>query len=78
MCGDSFVARWDRLKDTGRHLTLHYGHLNMEARVSLKIMCSTLLRGNHMIDVTRDRVVLIYHLRGAYRSMWGLFCGIIC
>lgn len=56
------VARWDRVRDTGRHLTLHYGHFNLEAQVWLKIVCSTLLPGKHMTDVTREGVVFIYRL----------------
>lgn len=58
----NFVARCDRVRDTGHHLTLHYGNFNLEARVWLKIVCSTLVPKKHMTDVTRERVVLIYHL----------------
>uniref|UniRef100_M1CJJ9 Putative plant transposon protein domain-containing protein n=1 Tax=Solanum tuberosum TaxID=4113 RepID=M1CJJ9_SOLTU len=43
LCGVNSVARWDRVRDTGRHLTLHYGHFNLKARIWLKIVCSTLL-----------------------------------
>ncbi|KAG5628010.1 hypothetical protein H5410_013228 [Solanum commersonii] len=62
LCGVNSVVRWDRVRDMGRHLTLHYGHFNLEARIWLKIMCSTLLLCKHTTDVTRERVVLIYHL----------------
>jgi len=62
LCGVNFVAWWDKVRDTGRHLTLHYGHLNLDARIWLKIMCSTLLPCKHMTDVTRERVVLVYRL----------------
>ncbi|KAH0709064.1 hypothetical protein KY284_010491 [Solanum tuberosum] len=62
LCGVNYVARWDRVRDTGRHLTLHYGHFNLEARIWLKIVCSTLLPCKHTTDVTRERVVLIYRL----------------
>ncbi|KAH0709236.1 hypothetical protein KY284_010663 [Solanum tuberosum] len=62
LCGVNSVAWWDRIRDTGCHLTLHYGHFNLEARIWLKIVCSTLLPCKHTTDVTRERVVLIYHL----------------
>ncbi|KAH0754743.1 hypothetical protein KY290_025013 [Solanum tuberosum] len=61
-CGVNSVARWDRVRDTGRHLNLHYGHFNLEAHIWLKIVCSTLLPCKHTTDVTRERVVLIYGL----------------
>lgn len=35
--GVSSVSRWDKIKDTGRHLTLYYGHLNVESRLWLNI-----------------------------------------
>lgn len=62
LCGVTFVARWDQVRDTVWHLTLHYGHLNLEARVWFKIVRSTLLSGKHMTDITRERVLLIYRL----------------
>ncbi|KAH0652424.1 hypothetical protein KY289_030102 [Solanum tuberosum] len=62
LCGANFVARWDRVRNTGRHLTLHYGHFNLEARIWLKIVCSNLLPCRHTIDVTREIVVLVYRL----------------
>ncbi|KAH0650410.1 hypothetical protein KY284_030322 [Solanum tuberosum] len=62
LCGVNSVARWDRVIDTGCHLTLHYGHFNLEARNWLKIMCSTLLSCKHTTDVIRERVMLIYRL----------------
>lgn len=47
LCGVNFVVSWDMVRDTGRHLTLYYGHFNLEARVWLKIMCSTTLGKAH-------------------------------
>uniref|UniRef100_M1DA89 Putative plant transposon protein domain-containing protein n=1 Tax=Solanum tuberosum TaxID=4113 RepID=M1DA89_SOLTU len=58
--GDEYVD--EGVRDTGHHLTLHYGHFNLEARIWLKIVCSTLLPCKHTIDVTRERLVLIYGL----------------
>ncbi|KAG5605589.1 hypothetical protein H5410_027081 [Solanum commersonii] len=62
LCGVNSVARWDRVRDTGRHLTLHYGHFNLEVRICLKIMCITLLSCKHTTNVTREKVVLVYRL----------------
>lgn len=62
LCGVTFVARWDRGRDINRHLTLHCRHLYVEGRVWLEIVYSALLTGNHITDVTRERVVLIYQL----------------
>ncbi|KAG5630288.1 hypothetical protein H5410_002005 [Solanum commersonii] len=31
LCGANSIARWDKIRHTGCHLTLHYGHLNLEA-----------------------------------------------
>uniref|UniRef100_M1E183 Putative plant transposon protein domain-containing protein n=1 Tax=Solanum tuberosum TaxID=4113 RepID=M1E183_SOLTU len=52
----------DEVRDMGRHLTLHYGHLNLDAEIWLKIMSSTLLPCKHTTEVTRERVVLVYQL----------------
>uniref|UniRef100_M1DUH5 Putative plant transposon protein domain-containing protein n=1 Tax=Solanum tuberosum TaxID=4113 RepID=M1DUH5_SOLTU len=59
-CGVNSIARWDRVRDTGRHLTLYYGHFNLEVRIWLKYVCSTLLSCKHTTNVTRERVVLVY------------------
>ncbi|KAH0655820.1 hypothetical protein KY285_030702 [Solanum tuberosum] len=62
LCGVNSIAQWDRVRDTGYHLTLHYGHFNLEAHIWLKIVCSTLLPCKHATNVTRERVVLVYRL----------------
>ncbi|KAG5589799.1 hypothetical protein H5410_040313 [Solanum commersonii] len=73
LCGVNFVVWWDRVRDTGRHLTLHYGHFNLEARIWLKIVCSTLLPCKHTTDVTRERVVLVYRLmKGLPVNVWAI------
>ncbi|KAH0649990.1 hypothetical protein KY284_029902 [Solanum tuberosum] len=62
LCGVNFVVRWDRVRNTRCHLTLHYSHFNLEARIWLKIVCSNLLPCKHTTDVTREIVVLVYRL----------------
>ncbi|KAH0669773.1 hypothetical protein KY285_023928 [Solanum tuberosum] len=62
LCVVDSTARWERSKDTGRHNTIHFANFNQVARVWLKIVCSVLLPAKHLIEVTRDRVVLVYML----------------
>lgn len=62
LCGENSTVRWNRSRETGQHATLPYSHLNLEARVWLKIVSSVILPGKHTTEVTRDRVILIYRL----------------
>ncbi|KAH0658257.1 hypothetical protein KY289_027005 [Solanum tuberosum] len=62
LCGVDSTARWERSKDIRRHNTLNFANFNQVALVWLKIVCSVLLPAKHLIDVTRDRVVLVYML----------------
>ncbi|KAG5631152.1 hypothetical protein H5410_002869 [Solanum commersonii] len=62
LCWVNYVARWDRVRDTGRHSTLRYAHLKLEARVWLKIVSRTLFPCKHMFEFTRERVMLVYRL----------------
>lgn len=39
-CGVTSFSRFDRVRDTVHHLSLHCGHLNWDSQVWLKIMCS--------------------------------------
>lgn len=43
-------------------MTFPYAHLNKDAHIWIRIICHCLILGKHMIDVTRDRVFLIYAL----------------
>lgn len=43
LCGVTSVARWDRVRDMGRHLTFHYRHLNLVAWVWINSVCRNLL-----------------------------------
>ncbi|KAG5612368.1 hypothetical protein H5410_023649, partial [Solanum commersonii] len=45
-----------------KHNTLHFANFDQVTWVWLKIVCSVLLPAKHLIDVTRDRVVLVYML----------------
>ncbi|KAG5605398.1 hypothetical protein H5410_026890 [Solanum commersonii] len=57
--------------DTCRIATLHYTHLNQEACMRLKIVCSTLLPCKNTLEVTTDRVVLVCRLmKGLQINVW--------
>ncbi|KAG5609519.1 hypothetical protein H5410_020800 [Solanum commersonii] len=62
LCGAQSIAKWIRHGHRGYHQSYPYAHMNREARVWLKIVMNCLIPGLYFIEVTRDRVCLVYSL----------------
>ncbi|KAF3629434.1 hypothetical protein FXO38_05422 [Capsicum annuum] len=62
LCGTRFSARWTRHRVTGLHSSFPYAQMDEKARMWGYIFYSCLIQGKHMMEVTRDRVCMIYTL----------------
>lgn len=60
LCGVNSTVKWTRHGHRGYHQAYPYAHLNREARVLLKIIMNCSVTGLYYIDVTWDRVGLVY------------------
>ncbi|KAH0655763.1 hypothetical protein KY285_030645 [Solanum tuberosum] len=62
MCGPQSMAQWTNHDGNRYHQSLPYTHTLRETRVWLKVVMNCLIPGLHYIDITRDRVCLVYAL----------------
>lgn len=61
LCGNRSTARWIRYKEGGTNVSLSFV-LNREAHLWPRIIYACLVHGMHMIEVTHNRVCIIYAL----------------
>ncbi|KAG5614783.1 hypothetical protein H5410_014607 [Solanum commersonii] len=62
LCGPQSMAQWTKHNGKRYHKSLPYAHILRETHVWLKVVMNCLIPGLHYIDITRDRVCLVYAL----------------